>query len=112
MDFHDQLWKMLEAVTLNAGYHRYIDSIDILSEAEFYLEICQLIFPEINISLVKILEDNTMNCGKKLQELIDQLSKLLKFDLKDLSGEEIVKGNPKQIFWLLDLLVELSERCI
>ena len=44
-EFHNELALMLEAVTLNAGYHRYIDSMDILIEDEFYIEICQLIFP-------------------------------------------------------------------
>ena len=72
---------MLDTVILNSGYHhRYIDSIEILMEADFYIEICQLIFPEIHINLVKIFDDPTMSPGSKLDDLIEQLSKILKFD--------------------------------
>ena len=41
------------------------------------------------------------------------MSKLLKFDkLRSVSGEGIVKGDLKHIYWLLEVLVDCSERCI
>jgi hypothetical protein len=65
---------MLETITINAHYPRYIKNLNILVEYEFYFDICQIIFPWFNIKLIKIKENEELTPGQKMQKLIELLS--------------------------------------
>ncbi len=49
-----ELMEMMESIALNAGYPRYIENDSILADPQAYFDICQRIFPEMNIKLIKI----------------------------------------------------------
>lgn len=57
----DDLMHMLHTLIINAGIDYEIDNLDILLEHEFYFEICERIFPEIMINLLRISEDESLD---------------------------------------------------
>lgn len=70
IDIEEDLYRMLEAITINANYPCYISSLNILLECNFYFDVCQIIFPELSIKLIKIKENDSLPPGVKLQHLV------------------------------------------
>lgn len=97
--------KMLDSIAVIAGYPRYFESKDSLVDPQIYFDICQIIFPELNIKLIKIQEYRPNSPTQKLQFLIELLSKQLEIDLSDISGEAIMNYDFEHIHKFLDLLL-------
>lgn len=59
VNIEQDLERMLEAIIVNANYQTDYDiiSLNILLDCDFYFDICQIIFPEFNIKLIKIKEN-------------------------------------------------------
>jgi len=49
-----EMMEMMEVIAFNAGYTRYFEDESILMQHEPYFDICQLIFSELNIKIIKI----------------------------------------------------------
>lgn len=79
-----------------------------LIDHEIYFDICQIIFPELNIKLIKIQEYHGLNSTQKLQYLIDLLAQELHIDLSYISGNAIMNYDLEHIHKFLDLLLQYS----
>ena len=55
-EFINELLERLEATLANAGCPQHLEDPNILVDYHLYFEICQLIFPELSIWLIKIRE--------------------------------------------------------
>jgi hypothetical protein len=56
-NIEEELLRMLEAITINIALPRYIENISILLDPEFYFEVSQIIFPELQMKIIKIQEN-------------------------------------------------------
>jgi hypothetical protein len=50
----EELMRMLELISQNAGYLRYFEDEYALVDPKIYFDICQIIFSELSIKLIKI----------------------------------------------------------
>lgn len=57
MNLEEDLQRMLEAISINANYPCDYNDLNILLTCDFYFDVCRIIFPELNIKLVKIKEN-------------------------------------------------------
>ena len=48
--------RMLDTISQNAGYLRYFENEQALVDPKIYFDICQIIFSELSIKLIKIQE--------------------------------------------------------
>ena len=69
----EEIRQMLEAITINTAFPRYIEDLEILLEDTFYFDICQRIFPSLKIKIIKITENLSLTSAEKLQQLINLL---------------------------------------
>lgn len=100
---------MLETLIINTGIDYEIENLDILLEQDFYFDICERIFPQQNISLLKIAEDPELNEVQKMNRLLTLLNKELQIDLSEISGQEILKGHLIHMHKLMRILEKCSE---
>ncbi len=70
----EELVHMLENIYLYGGYPKYIESAEVLLNYEIYFDICQIIFNELSIKIIKIESNKSAGPTEKLQMLIDLLS--------------------------------------
>lgn len=68
--------ELMEIVCSNAGYSRFVDE-KMLVEWRTYFDICQLIFAELSIKIIKIQESPSTSHAQKLHQLIVLLSQEL-----------------------------------
>lgn len=54
LSLEDDLRRMLEVITINTALPMYIESLDILMEHLLYFGICQRIFPDLRMKIIKI----------------------------------------------------------
>jgi hypothetical protein len=104
----EDLLEIIEIICSNAGYSRCIKE-DMLIDYCTYFDICQLIFSELSIKIIKIQENKKATPGQKLQGLINLLSQELELDEFDIAGEEIVTFNAEHIQRFLEILYEYSK---
>ena len=88
---------------------KFFDDPNILIDYHLYFDICQLIFPELNIPLIKLREQEGLEDAQKMQQLIDMLSEVLEVDLDNVSGEEVVGSNLEDIQAIVELLYQYSK---
>lgn len=104
------LQRMAESITINAHYPCNLGNLNILFEYEFYFDICQIIFPEFNIKLVKIKESEELEAGEKMDRLIAMLGDELEIDLSSIKGAEVIRGeNIAHVHRFLQFLEKFSE---
>ena len=56
----EEIRQMLEAITINTAFPRYVEDLEILLEDTFYFDICQRIFPSLKIKIIKITENKVL----------------------------------------------------
>lgn len=74
-----------------------------LTDYTTYFDICQLIFSELSIKIIRIQEQRNISHGTKLQQLIDLLVYELDIDL-DVDGHKITRFNMEHIHKFLEML--------
>ena len=53
----EEIRKMLEEITINTALPLYIEDLTILLDHTLYFDICQRIFPELRMKIIKIGEN-------------------------------------------------------
>jgi hypothetical protein len=103
------LVELMEIVCSNAGYSRFIDE-KMLVEWRTYFDICQLIFGELSIKIIKIQENRTNSPAQKLHQLIVLLSQELEVEeLTDIDARQVLAFNIDHIHRLLEILYLYSK---
>jgi hypothetical protein len=102
------LLELIELVCSNVAYSRFVNEA-MLIDYKTYFDICQLLFSELTIKIIKVQENHHATPAQKLQQLIDLVSRELEIDKFNISGEEILRGNTDHILRLVEILYECSK---
>lgn len=95
----------MDNIFANRGLRVRIEGPQCLRDEKIYLEMCKVLLPSRNISLMKL---SSMPTGAKIQALVDYISDETEMELTHISGEAIARGRVVDIFNLLQFLEEIS----
>ena len=89
---------------MNIGYPISLENLGILHDHSFYFDICLIIFPELNIKIIKISEESSFTESQKLQKLLELLTEELQINLVALSATQILAGHSAHLYHFLNVL--------
>lgn len=98
-----ELLQLVDSIFANRGLRIRIEGPDSFRDEGLYIEMCKILFPGLNIRLIK-LSDADLPAGHKIQTLINYISDETGMELGHISGEAIARGKVVDTFNLLQFL--------